>query len=238
MIVTKETMYNSIPTWAKGLTLAARVNAKVTPLASGDPKLDSMLGGGLVLGQPHEILPKRSGWDDASVTAFTLAWLQRRQQTDQRLALWVMQRPSLYPQGLANLSIDFDRLVLVEAPKDIDALWTLEQGLFNSAFGLVIGEIENFDLLGSRRLQLAAERHNPLILILRRSQRGLSLKEVPNSALTRWLISPSSAQGASHHNNFHWQTNLTRNKAGTTGNFLMKWHHETHRFTLATPLHH
>jgi len=92
-------MYNSIPTWAKGLTLAARVNAKVTPLASGDPKLDSMLGGGLVLGQPHEILPKRSGWDDASVTAFTLAWLQRRQQTDQRLALWVMQRPSLYPRS-------------------------------------------------------------------------------------------------------------------------------------------
>jgi len=57
---------------------------------------------GLYGGQPHEILPKRSGWDDASVTAFTLAWLQRRQQTDQRLALWVMQRPSLYPPVAAH----------------------------------------------------------------------------------------------------------------------------------------
>ena len=230
-------MYNSIPTWAKGLTLTARVNSKVTPLASGDPQLDHLLRGGLVLGQPHEVLPKRSGWDDASVTAFILAWLQRRQQNDQRLTLWVMQKPWLYPQGLANLSVDFDRLVLVEAPKDVDALWTLEQALFNSAFGLVIGEVENFDLLSSRRLQLAAERHNPLILILRRSRRGLSLKEVPNSALTRWLISPEP-QGDLHRNNFHWQTQLTRNKAGRTGDFLMRWHHETHRFTLATPLHH
>ena len=231
-------MYNSIPTWAKGLTLAARVNAKVTPLASGDPKLDSMLGGGLVLGQPHEILPSRSGWDDAAVTAFALAWLHRRQQEKPGLVLWVTQKTELYAQGLANQEVDLERLVIIETAKDVDALWALEQGLCNTAFGLVIGEVEDFDLLSSRRLQLAAERHNPLILILRRSRRGLSLKEVPTAALTRWIISPSPTQGAANANSSCWQTNLTRNKAGTTGNFLMEWHHETHRFTLATPLHH
>jgi hypothetical protein len=231
-------MYTTLPTWAKGLALPAQVNNQSTPLASGDPALDQMLGGGFASGQPHEILPGRSGWDDASVTAFALAWLRRHQQTDQRLAIWVMQNSSLYPQGLANLSVDLNRLILVDTARDVDALWTIEQSLYNSSFGLIIGEVENLDLLSSRRLQLAAERHNPLILILRRSRRGLSLKETTNSVLTRWLISPASNLGDQCHNSFHWQSNLTRNKTGKTGNFLMRWHHETHRFTLASPLHH
>lgn len=84
-----------------------------------------------------------------------------------KLATWVEERLSAYPPGLAQQGVTLERLLFVESGPQWP--WVLAQLLRSQVFGLVVvasalkgPEVE----AGLRRLQLAAERSQALVLLL------------------------------------------------------------------------
>jgi hypothetical protein len=84
-----------------------------------------------------------------------------------RLGAWVEERLSAYPPGLAQQGVDLRRLLFVES--GAQGAWVLAQLLRSQAFGVLVAasalkgaEVE----AGLRRLQLAAERSQALVLLL------------------------------------------------------------------------
>jgi protein ImuA len=87
--------------------------------------------------------------------------------------------------------LDPARLVLASAPRDDEILWAIEEGLRRPGLAAVVGEIGRLPMVGSRRLQLAAERSGVTALLLRRWRNGeeaAAERERPSAALTRWRV--------------------------------------------------
>lgn len=62
----------------------------------------------------------------------------------------------LYGAGLDGLGLSPADLIMVDAPRESDALWALEEGLRSGGVALVVGLLKGVDLTPSRRLGLAA----------------------------------------------------------------------------------
>ncbi|MEM7778775.1 MAG: recA-like protein [Pseudomonadota bacterium] len=113
---------------------------------------------------------------------------------DRRQVLWVQDRRAMQLTGrpyLHGLPSDLqDRVIHVAAERPEDALFALEEGLKCRDFACVIGEIVGnpraLDFTASRRLSLAAEKHNIALWLVRiEAQRDLS------SARMRWQAAPA-----------------------------------------------
>ncbi|HEY8540190.1 MAG TPA: translesion DNA synthesis-associated protein ImuA [Steroidobacteraceae bacterium] len=122
--------------------------------ASGCAELDAVLPyGGWQSGTIVELMPTQTGVGEFRLLMPALAQISR---TDRHLGLisppYIPFAPALQAHG-----IQLERLFVVEATKNTDALWTMEQMLRCKSFGAVVGwpkEIKDRDV---RRLQLAAE---------------------------------------------------------------------------------
>ena len=128
-----------------------------------DPRVDGCLGGGLPLGQLHEIgaagLDAETG---ALPTAFIAALLARIAPA--RPVFWIAPVSDLHPPGLLPYGLDPNRLVLVRPAKDVDTLAAMEVALREGVAGAVVGEVGQFDRTASRRSAacLPAQRHHRL----------------------------------------------------------------------------
>jgi len=81
--------------------------------------------------------------------------------------------------------------VLVQAPRDAEILWAMEEGLRAPGILAVVGEIGSLPAVASRRLQFAAEHSGITALLLRRWRDGgqaARQRALPNAAATRWRI--------------------------------------------------
>jgi len=149
-------------------------------------ELDAHLPGqGLALGAVHELFAGGPAVEHGAAPAlFAAAVLARRIGP----VLWIAARCDLYPPALARVGLDPARLVLVRTRHG--ALRAMEEGLRHPGLAGVVCEHEGrLDLVGSRRLQLAAEATDVLGFVLRRSPRfdDPALK-APSAAATRWRI--------------------------------------------------
>ena len=116
-----------------------------------------------------------------------------------------------YGPGMAWLGLAPERLILVEAAKPADLLWAMEEGARGKGLAAVVGEGVKADLTASRRLQLAAEAGQALVLLL--SEAGAQTASL--SALTRWHVAaaPSVAE-AGGPGRPRWKLELRRCQAG------------------------
>jgi protein ImuA len=172
----------------------------------GETKLDHVLAGGLKAGALHEITAAGPG-DAPAAAGFALALAARFAASRKAPLIWVgedfagLEHGALYGPGLALYGIDPDALVLVHAANAKDALWAIEEALKCRAPAAVIGEIFSpklYDLTASRRLVLAAQKHDTTgLLFLSGPARAEALS---SSAETRFEIrtrsSPHSASAA------------------------------------------
>lgn len=71
-------------------------------------------------------------------------------------APFVAEHGRLHGHGLGALGLAPEALITVDAPREADALWVLEQGLRSRALSLVVGMLREVPLTPSRRLGLAA----------------------------------------------------------------------------------
>lgn len=206
-------------------------------LPFGTRELDERLpGGGLACGLLHEISPMTHRERPAAlgfISALVAASLRARRGH----AVFISSRRalpygSLYGHGLQELGVDTNRLILIEARNDKDALWALEETLRAEAVPAVVaGAIESdLDLTVSRRLNLAASQHRvPLLLARPAGSAGA------NAAATRWRISaaPSARDRFGAVARVRWRLCLERCRNGRPGEWLVEWCHVAHRFHLA-----
>ena len=78
----------------------------------------------------------------------------------------VAEHGRLNGQGLAGLGLAPDALIAVEAAREADALWALEEGLRSGVLSLAVGVLTEIGLTPSRRLGLAAAAGRTAALLL------------------------------------------------------------------------
>jgi hypothetical protein len=122
--------------------------------ASGFPELDAALpNGGWQSGTIVELMPTEVGIGELRLLMPALA---RITQSDRHVAL--VSPPYIpFAPALINHGVRLDRLLIIRAGTDTDALWAIEQTLRCKSFGAVIGWPSSIRDRDVRRLQLAAE---------------------------------------------------------------------------------
>ncbi len=140
------------------------------------PGLVLMDGAELAYGRAHEVI-------GTARRSFAL-WLASRLEGP---VFWIMPRWSmdrLFPEGVADF-IEPGRLTFLNAPKEEDVLWCMEEVLGAGCVPLVVGEVPKPPALTPvRRLHMAASRTSsrPIGLIVSSYLRGAQGVE------TRWRM--------------------------------------------------
>jgi protein ImuA len=204
----------------------------------GLPDLDKHLPRqGLSLARVHEI-HAASALDLPSALGFLTALLVSLPESGPLFIVASTQSLAsmgqLHGHGLRSLGLDPCRITLVEARKETDAFWALEESLRSGAASVVAGLIaQSLDLKKSQRLSLAAREARRPLLLLRPPKAA-----VASAAETRWRIAaapchrePSGALAA-----WRWRVKLERCRNGSPGEFVLEWFHASHRFGLAAAL--
>lgn len=125
-------------------------------------------GGGLVHGALHEFAGGGSGTVDGAAAALFVTGIAVRTKG---AIVWCLTRPDLFFPALAQVGLHADRVILVASDKEEDVLANMEEGLSFGGLGAVVGELVRLPMVGSRRLQLAAERTGTMALAVRRWRR-------------------------------------------------------------------
>jgi protein ImuA len=207
---------------------------RIAPL--GHPGADVCLNGGLARGALHEVFAGTPS-QEASASGFALA-LASRVLSKNKWLLWVRQDFSalesgeIYGAGLREFGLDPSRVLLLQAPDAEAVLRAAGDALDCKGLGAVLiepwGEPRIFDLVASRRLTLAAAKHNVTAILLRPGA-----EPMPSAAETRWLI-----QAAPSPPNDDWgaplfDVSLARNRHGPLGHWLMEWDQDESIFRTA-----
>ncbi len=199
---------------------------------------------GLAPGGLHEVKPA-SAADAPAAQTLGLALMARRLRAAPpraRLLLWAATwrdigeagRP--YGPGLAALGLNPAHVILIEARRDSEVLWAIEEGLRAGALAGVVGSVAKLGLTAARRLALAAATHETPCLLLTPA----TLPGVP-VAMSRWRVGASP--GGSHaleaglpgERRFHLTLERCRGReAGRS--WIVEWSDASFRFRLATPL--
>jgi protein ImuA len=110
-------------------------DATTVPLPFGLPEIDRHFpGSGLTGGALHEVMAASYG-DRPAAFGFAIALMVHALAAHRGPAVLIAARRCLadfgqpYGHGLRQLGLDVDRLVLVEARLDKDALWAMEEAL-------------------------------------------------------------------------------------------------------------
>lgn len=181
--------------------LRALLKASVQPCPGNGEKvlfgakaLDARLGGGLVKAGLHEVCADASDAASGAGFALLLGWRASKMKP----ILWVREEKAArlagrpYAHGLAELGIDPNALLLVDAPGTIAALRAGADITRCGAVGAVIiepfGNAPVLDLTASRRLALAAGQTGVMTLLLR-----IGAEPVPSAAQTRWQVASAAS---------------------------------------------
>lgn len=192
-------------------------------LSFDDPRVDGCLGGGLPLGQLHEIGAAGLGAETAALTAAFIAALLARIEPGKPV-FWIAPVDDLHPPGLLAYGLDPNRLMLVRPEKDVETLAAMEVALREGAAGAVVGEVGQFDRIASRRLQLACLHHGSTGFVLRRWPHGYRATDrEANVAVTRWHLTPMpSVKDAREPGLPRWHVALTHVRGGRPGEWIME----------------
>jgi protein ImuA len=203
-------------------------------LAFGVGPLDEALGGGLPCAALHEIAARREA-EVAAATGFALALAGRRHGA----VLWIaedmarLESGAPYGPGLDEVGLAPEAVTLVRAARPGEVLWAMEEALRCPAVGAVIGELRRpgaIDAVASRRLSLAAGSRQALALLLRAMP-----DERPLAAATRWRIGAArAAPRAFGPGPPTFAVELTRNRYGHPGSWMLEWNRAEQRFDLAS----
>jgi protein ImuA len=195
-------------------------------VALGHDAADLALQGGLRSGALHEVFAAEAG-HEASAIGFAAALAARLSRG--KPLLWIRQDfaalefGELSAQGALELGLNPAQLLLIKAADAMDALKATNEALSCASLGAVVAEIPGapkvLDLTASRRLTLSAAAHAVTAIMLRPSA-----KPDPSAAETRWLI--RAAPSRLHDDDWgraSFDAELSRNRHGTTGRWVMEW---------------
>lgn len=196
---------------------------------------------GLPLAGLHEVKPATPA-DAPAAQGLAMALMARRLRNapgNMQTLLWAATwrdigeggRP--YGPGLAALGLDPARLILVEARRDSEVLWALEEGLRAGALAGVLGGVAKLGLTAGRRLALAAAAHGtPCLLLTPAAGPAMPV------AMSRWRV--GARPGAPHALEaglpacLRFQLTLERCRGREAGrSWIVEWSDASFRFRLA-----
>jgi protein ImuA len=197
-------------------------NARV-PL--GFTPADAVLKGGLERGALHEVYAATNS--ETSATAFAAGLAAR--VAGKKKILWIRQDFSavefgeLSATGFLELGIDPSQILLVCTAHADDAIKAASDALTCAALGAIVIEIPGtpkiLDMMTSRRLTLAAAQKNIATFLLR-----FAAKPEASTAETRWLVrTAASTKEDESRGQPVFETDLVRNRHGSTGHWVMEW---------------
>ena len=214
-------------------------------IALGPPALDRMLGGGLLPARLHEIVPETIFQLGAAAGfALAIASLALRGGLSRRggAVIWIQQEMAAleggapYGPGACLFGIAQKQLLLVKTATAKDALWAMEESLRCPGVGVAIAELagpgDAADLTATRRLNLVADSHGVLPLLLRHQPlTGTS------ACATRWQMrsAPGHGDGLGGIGGTAFALTLTKNQRGTTGDWHVEWNPDERLFRTALP---
>ena len=143
--------------------------------------------------------------------------------------LWCQREQDLYAPGLAMFGLNSDNLIVVNAARDYDLFWTMEEGLRSGALAAVFGVLGGIKSNSLRRLQLAAEIGGTTALIFSDQITNKDKKNYISSmgtSMTHWQVSNATTQSIEHSffsELSRWQLELLRCRGGKTGSWLVDW---------------
>ncbi|MFT2215433.1 ImuA family protein [Rhizobium giardinii] len=193
-------------------------------LSFGVPEIDAVLpGGGLAYGALHEFAGGGAGTVDGAAAALCAAGIAARTKGP---VVWCLTRPDLFFPALAEVGLHADRVMFVESDKEEDVLANMEEGLSFGGLGAVVGELVRLPMVGSRRLQFAAEKTGTMALAVRRWRRQTEANDFgqPTASTSRWRVSvmPSEELPVPGVGRSQWLLELMRVKAGECAEFLVR----------------
>ena len=182
--------------------------------------------------------------DRTSTAALALLLAQRCRNLDQeeRPILWISEsgearrQGRLYPPGLAELGIDPDSIIHIDAPDSIAALRAAADGVRSSALAAVIIELsgkrpKGLDMTATRRLSLSAQKSGVLSLVLRSGSDPDN--PLPTAAFSRWQVAtaPSLALEANAPGHPAFDITLLRHRSGLYGlSARLEWNRDDQAF--------
>jgi protein ImuA len=198
---------------------------KKAPL--GHVGADAALLGGILPGALHEVYAHER--DAVSASAFA-AMLALRTIREQSFVLWVRQDftahqcGQLSAQGLSDLGMDPDRLLLVKTRNAAEALRAASDAFSCRALGAIVLEVwkqpKSLDLVASRKFTLRAGASNITIFLIRIA----AAEAIPSTAETRWFIrAKRTPDFVEDWGNPLFEATLARNRHGQTGAWAMEW---------------
>jgi protein ImuA len=183
----------------------------------------------------HEVAAARES-EIATATGFVLplvAWA-----AGQRAVAWIVEDMAIaesgapYGPGLDCFGLVPEQLTRIAVAHERDVFWAMEEALHCRTVGAVIGEfrgVHDLGLIASRRLSLAAGRGGATAFLLRSSP-----TIEPLAAATRWII--GTAPSAPHPHGLgspRFAAQLTRNRRGNIGSWILEWNSARQRFDIA-----
>jgi protein ImuA len=148
---------------------------------------------------------------------------------------WRRERGRLSARGLAWLGCRPARVILVEAVREVDALWALEEALKSGAVAGGIGTVERASFLATRRLDFAGRAGKARAVLLR-----TGVEDELSVARLRWRV---AAEASAPHpfdplapGAMRLRAELTRRRGGPLGAWMMEQDDGTHRLRLAAGL--
>lgn len=181
-----------------------------------------------------EVMPAAHG-DHVSALGFALAWALMASEGG--LIFWAAPEEDFFEdglpnaEGLAQFGMPLDRLLLVRAQNQKDALWATEQALSTPgivALCAVTPSKKGVSLTDTRRLLLMAEHYRTRCLLLRLDAAGSS------AARARWRVSAAPSEAEEDElGPPSFSVHLARNRAGPHGlSFNLRWSIHDHAFHL------
>jgi hypothetical protein len=151
-------------------------------MPTGRAELDAVLpGGGWPRGALTEILIEHPGVGELELIMPALARLSR----GSRVIAWISPPFVPYAPALAGAGLDLQRLLVVRAPTQADALWSADQALRSGSCAAVLLWAEP-STRWLRRLQLAAESGDAWCALFRATR----AQTQPSHAALRLLVEP------------------------------------------------
>jgi protein ImuA len=136
--------------------------------------------------------------------------------------VWVGPGKSIFPPALNNFGIEPDQVIFIDANREKEAAWVIEESLKCGALSAVVGELSHTSFITSRRLQLAVEQSQVTGFILRNKPRDLQ----PNAFVSRWQVKPIPSKSIDDLPGIgfpNWHIDLLKIRNGKPGSWEVCW---------------
>ncbi len=176
------------------------------PLSLGVSAIDGLLRGGIAFGRVHAV---RGGASFGFLTA-----LAARSSGPVFWCCMADSKEQLYMEGVRQMGLDPDRLILLECEDQASLLGSAETALASGAASMVVAQLESgCDRLAGRRLQLAAERGDSMGLVAVATRGSVGWAE------TGWEAQPLASQSSRPA----WALGLLRSRRSATRSWQVEW---------------